>query len=88
MNNKLNGSVGRLAEAFGDVITNAMESVRSDMRQDIQEVEERLVTRIDGLAGEVQSVKQEVRDAEERMSERIDRSIEDIVVERQADHVT
>lgn len=75
---KLNGSVGRLAEAFGDVITEAMESVRADMRNDIREevqaVEERLNTRI----------REEVQESEERLGNRIDRAIEDIVAERQS----
>lgn len=53
MNERLNGSVGRLAEAFGDVITEAMAAVREDMRNDIREeigaIEQRLGGRIDGL---------------------------------------
>ena len=76
MSEKLNGSVGRLAVALGDVVREAAESVRDDVRKDMREVEERLNTRIDRVAGDV-------RDAEERLGNRIDRAVEDIVAERQ-----
>jgi len=54
---KPNGSVGRLAEAFGDVISEAMDSVRADMRNDVREEvqasEERLNARIDGTVEDI-----------------------------------
>ena len=62
---KLNGSVSRLAEAFGDVITEAMESVRADMRNDVREevqaAEERLGNRIDRAIEDIVAERQSGR---------------------------
>jgi len=83
MNSKLNGSVQRLAAALGDVVSDAVEAGREDMRKEIQEIrsdmtamEERLGNRIDGLASEV-------RETEERLNIRMGRMVEDIVAEKQ-----
>lgn len=90
-NEKLNGSIDRLAVALRDV-------VREASTEAVEKVEGRLNARIDQVKKDVQGVEAKIGDVEQRLTSRIDgvernlntridRAVEDIVAERQMERV-
>jgi uncharacterized protein YPO0396 len=64
-NDKLNGSVERLAVAMRDVFTEAVENAVEPLRSEMRDMEDRLNKRID-------ATNKNMRDMEDRLNKRID----------------